>query len=72
MKSKMTQMKQHKKIKLINNKISSIQNHSDQVDKMALIKVELRNHIQATKDNTYHDNNPILQKKRQVKKNYIT
>ena len=35
---------------------------------MALLKFELINHIQATKDNTYDNNKSISQKKRQVKK----
>ena len=55
-------------IKVINNKISAVQKYSDQVDKMALLRVELRNNIQATKDNTYNDDKPISQKKRKVKK----
>ena len=35
---------------------------------MALLKVELLNYIQATKDNKYDDKKSISQKKRQVKK----
>ena len=55
-------------IKVINNKISAVQNHSDRVDKMALLKVELINHLRATKDNTNNNEKSISQKRRQVKK----
>ena len=59
-------------IKMINNKISTVQNHSDQVDKIALLKVELINHIRVTKDNTHNNDKSISQKKRKVKKKYRT
>ena len=58
--------------KIIKSKISAVQNNSDRVGKTALLKVELINNIQATKDNTYDNNKSISQNKRQVKKNYRT
>ena len=38
---------------------------------MALLKVELTNHIQATKDNTYNNDKLISQKKKKKLQNLV-